>query len=318
MCGHRNHKLFFRKAAPAMRILYLRNTGFQCDPHEASIYQAKQKDWEIRSFDYYCANSDERILEQARQFMPTHVVWLGVCGGAYETRKETFKELRRNARTIALVPEASHPDWDRLIQTFYDYDCFDLIVNLDGNSAWNDRGMGLTTLAIYDQRPYAKYRDFEWRKRPIDVGFCGGSGSFGTMRQKLTDHLREAGVLTELRFVDIPGTYQVYADFLMNCKIVVNAAGSGNDRSLHVKGRVIEAGLAGCCLLEQSDSPTWQWFGVGSFFEFTDPEHCQWLINDLLKGSADRALCAAENLAREVRTNYSPEKLWGQIFERVN
>lgn len=301
-----------------MRILYLRNSGMQCDPHVSSILQlAEMRNFEVKVFDYFCNDSDEQILKVAREFLPTHVIWLGVCGGPYETSYKTFVELKRTARTIALVPEASHPDWDRLIQMYLDYDAFDLIVNLDGNPAWNHRGKGHTTLAIYDQRPYESYQDFGWDNRPIDVGFCGGSGGPGTMRQQLIDHLRSKGLVYEFPFIENPGTYQQYAYFMMDCKIIVNAAGSSGDRSKHVKGRVLEAALAGCVLIEEADSPIGMWFDPGSYYSFTSPEHCEEVIEGILSAGMDEAKKKAARFTIEVRDKYSPLKLWDKIFTRV-
>ena len=41
--------------------------------------------------------------------------------------------------------------------------------------------------------------------------------------------------------------------------MVLNTSWTGSDRH-HIKGRVLEAGWAGCALLEQAESPIAKWF----------------------------------------------------------
>lgn len=297
------------------RFLYLHPGTMQVAPHVGSLYQISDSTCTVNSFDFFVPEPDEAILHQALHYDRTHVIWLGVCGGPYEPCPGTFRTLRNHGiKTIALIPEASHPDWDRLIQRFHGADSFDLIVNLDGNKNWNDRGKGLTTLAIFDQRPYENVGTIS---RVHDVGFCGGSGGPGTMRERLISHLKHVGLLTEFPFNETRGTYQSYADFMMSCKIIVNAAGSAGDRSKHVKGRVIEAGLAGCCLLEEAGSPIHEWFSYNCFFTYDSPEDCEKQIRVLLNYHPDGITRRAEALSREVRTKYSPRVLWDQVLANL-
>lgn len=310
-----------------MRLLYLRSSSMQCDPHVSSLKEC----WNgvggkaFKVFDYFCEDSDNAILDIAHEFEPTHVIWIGTCGGPYETKAETFQELRKKSKTIMICPEASHPDWDRLIQEFYDKDSFDLIINIDGNPNWGHRqGKGLTTLAMYGQRAYQMdHNYYHWRNRPIDVGFCGGSGYPGTMRQRLVHHLtmvrrhNNMPLLTQFPFIECPGTYQLYADFMRMTKIAVNSCGSGEDRSKHVKGRVVEAGLAGCCLIEEEGSPIGLWFSKESYFTFETPEHCEAIIYEILSDPTE-AIKRRDNFCNETRRKYTPYKMWDEIFQFTN
>ena len=58
-------------------------------------------------------------------------------------------------------------------------------------------------------------------------------------------------------------SYKEAAQYMANVRIMPNFAQTGSYERMHVKGRVIEAGLAGCLLLEQADSPTRDWFEAG-------------------------------------------------------
>lgn len=300
-----------------MRVLYLRTTTFQCDPHVGSILQLEKdrKDIEVVVRDYFVEKVDLEITEWAAFYKPDVIVWLGVCGGPHQPSPNTFLLMRQSGiKTIMLCPEASHPDWHALIQTFITEKSFDLIVNLDGTPS----DTAFTTLAIYDQRPYANPKP--WSERSVDVGFCGGCGGPDTMRKRLLEHLKGSKnfKFVEAPFVDVPGTYQTYADFMMDCKIIVNSAGSSGDKSKHVKGRVIEAGLAGCTLLEEEGSPITKWFNGSCYLSFSDPQNCEDIAGYLLGIGSGDAQRTAANLSRHVRALYSPEVLWEQIFAKIS
>jgi hypothetical protein len=52
-------------------------------------------------------------------------------------------------------------------------------------------------------------------------------------------------------------------DYYARCQIIANHAQTGGGGQQHVKGRVVEAGWAGACLLENPGSPTSRWFDPG-------------------------------------------------------
>lgn len=295
-----------REEKKLMRILYLRTNTMQCEPHIASVLELGV---EVIVFDYFVDNAHEKILNIANCIHPTHVIVLGGATDHLELR--TLLELKKTSKVILLVPEASHPDWKAYLDKLENGT--DLIVNLDGNYDWDPERKHHTTLAIYGQQPYWHIQHL----KDIDVGFCGGPGAPGTMRQRLIDYLKEQNSITVFPFIEEPGTYQQYADFMKKCKIIVNAAGSSGDKSKHVKGRVIEAGLARCCLLEEVGSPIDQWFSKRSYFTFSSPENCKEQIDRLLVHDQSSSLYAAAILNEEVYTKYNPRKMWKEIFDKI-
>lgn len=299
-----------------MRLLYLRTNTMQCEPHIASVLELGV---EVIVFDYFVQHAHAKILNIFNAIKPTHVIVLG--GATDHLQAATLIELKRSAKVIYLCPEASHPDWkahlDKLSVGI------DLIVNLDGNYDWDPERKHHTTLAIYGTKAYGgSMQPGSWKDRPVDVGFCGGLGSLNSSRKRLIDYLIKEDRLTIFPFIETNGTYQQYADFMRSCKIIVNAAGSSDDRSKHVKGRVLEAGLAICCLLEEEGSPINQWFKDGSYYTFSSPEDCKEKIDYLLSIKAkswheDSPFKRALSLCKEVYTTYSPKKMWKEIFEKV-
>lgn len=305
-----------------MKLLYLRTSSFQCDPHVGSILQlAEERGWFVSVLDYFKVK-DPDILNHYIEHKFDVMIWLGTVHPD-RTQNHTFKILRENGcKTIFLCPEASNIGWHQSIIEFKRDGCFDLMVNLDGLSPKIEDVDIYTTLAIYDQRPYVHLKP--WHERPIDIGFCGG-GTFRrsesslplSFREQLIAHLRSFPNFKELEFVDQSGTYQKYADFMMDCKIAINCSGSGGDLSNHVKGRVLEAGLAGCLLLEDIKSPIDRWFKESSFRYYPNIEYLDKVVAFHLMQVGESSKIA-QSLNEEVRTRYNPSKLWDDIFRRVN
>jgi hypothetical protein len=283
----------------------------QCDPHVESAKEAFQA-YPIKVIDYF-KKSQEEIAEIVDVFRPTYIIILGAVTDHIKVESLALFQRYYNVKIIYLVPEASHPDWKAQLDKLKSF--VNLIVNLDGDYAWDPERKNYTTLAIYGQKAYDIQKHNNWNDRPINVGFCGGMGSLQSSRKRLIDYLKSLEILTTFPFIETCDTYNQYVDFMMSCKIVVNAAGSSDDKSKHVKGRLVEAGLAGCCLIEEEGSPISLWFEQGSYFTFTTPEHCAQVIEYLLK-NPEIAANAANKLYKQVREKYSPRKVWDEIITR--
>jgi hypothetical protein len=267
-------------------IEFLRTPSMQCDPHVASIQEIEPPPFNVT-----------------------------ICMGAMD-KDYDFEALKRKGKVIYYCCEASNPDWWPKLNEIKD--SVDLIVNVDGNDAYKDAH---TTLAIYGQKAFDRPWTV-WSIRPIPVGWCGGYDPNGiTSRDRLLRHFNDQRVrlgpypmIVKFPFIELPNTYHLYADFLMNTKFVINCSGSSGDKSHHVKGRVLEAGLAGCCLLEDNKSPISKWFSEDCYFTYNEPEDCELLIRDLMAHPEEAKLRAA-NLRHEVIEKYNPKKLWTEIFE---
>jgi spore maturation protein CgeB len=94
---------------------------------------------------------------------------------------------------------------------------------------------------------------------------------------------------------------------------------SGVSEVGQVKGRVLEAGWAGACLLEHADSPTRNWFTPGvDYAVYRDRNEALMAVHQLLY--SDRGVTAqrmADNLARRVRAEHSAEIFWGRVWEAL-
>lgn len=103
---------------------------------------------------------------------------------------------------------------------------------------------------------------------------------------------------------------------MRRCKIIVNHAMTANGSS-HVKFRVMEAGWAGACLLENKNPITPLWFKPGvHYIEYDDAEHAAQLIRQL-DSEPERMKKIANALHEEVARNHSPRVFWRKALDRI-
>jgi hypothetical protein len=96
--------------------------------------------------------------------------------------------------------------------------------------------------------------------------------------------------------------------------MVINTSMTGSGDAHHIKGRVIEAGWAGCCLLEQEGSPIWQWFPPDCYVLYRDPRDAASIIENL---DDDTIALKSARLAQEVRERFTPRQIYGEMLRRV-
>lgn len=234
--------------------------------------------------------------------------------GTYQTPLgvDKLRVLRDQAPLILLLTEGSDPHWKALLHTYAMWGVFSRIVNIDGNSQWPGAINDLTLLTPIDSMPFGEPLPLEQRWHTM--GFSGGVSDF---RRVLL------GKIPFVRVRDCPPepTYENYlqhAEFLRRCVACLNlrnmAPESGGN---HVKGRVLEAALAGACLFEPVGTPTSQWFTPGvDYVEYESVEH----IKELMLAAHDRhfeLLQMAEIMRRKVLVEHSPSRFWTQVFKGV-
>ena len=187
---------------------------------------------------------------------PDVVVYWATLNQQRMLSDETLRWVKSRARLVLWCSESSSPNYTELLTHYRNEQLFDLRVGTDGGNDLNyAKGLiDYTTLWPVDP---------EWYELPlppivrdIRLGFGGSIGddrkplirSFG---DALTVRERKAGNSEEF------DRYGSYAAWLMRCRAVVNDATL--DGGFAVKNRVIEAGLAGCCLFEMVGNPLKRW-----------------------------------------------------------
>ena len=112
-------------------------------------------------------------------------------------------------------------------------------------------------------------------------------------------------------------TYQKCADYISQCRIMPNFPATGSFERMHVKGRVVEVGLAGGLLLEQKGSPTPNFFTPGvDYLEWETTDQAREIV-ERLKDKPEETQAFGERFREKVMANHSAEKFWGRILDRL-
>jgi len=251
------------------------------------------------------AKNDVKILEAAKEFSPDIIFYIGGAQGAGLPTIETLRALRNIAKSISLVCDATDHPWHPALIEYKENECFDLQVGLDGSL---EAPVDMNTVTPLDPRIY------DTKPSPARDIRCGFSGqqSTKTVREMLISILESKGLIMVR-----PRTSALYGDyamFLRHCEMVFNVGLTGTAERLHIKGRVIESGLAGAALLEMEGSPADKWFPRKSIFFYRTVEDAEKIIRHASKNEvADKAAMLSEI----VRTKYNPQKIYGEMLERV-
>ena len=252
------------------------------------------------TFNHKGIRNDWLFLERARG--ADVIFYIGAHEAAGNPKWATLNALRSIAPSVLLCSDAADQPWHKTIEAYRRHQCFDLYVSLDGA---RDAPVDLATLTPVDPSVFSA------RERDIRCGFSGTVGRWNT-RSEMVNALMWFGGLTVRRRAREDG-YQEHGDFLSRCCMLINTSWTGTGQAHHIKGRVLEAGFAGCALLEYADSPIGEWFPQGCWMPWRTPPEAAEII-----ASGDEITRVAQNLAREVRERFSPRQIYGQILESLN
>ena len=146
---------------------------------------------------------------------------------------------------------ADHPMWE-LLQEYNDKKSFRLQVLMDGCKNSPPAAYSHVELTPVDPANFAKVA---WEDKPTPLGFSGGKGC----RTAVLDFLQSRGAIEY--FSGSPNRpYNEMCDFFTRCRAILNYGMTGSGQHFHIKGRVVEAGLAGAALFENDQSPLADWF----------------------------------------------------------
>ena len=267
---------------------------------------------------------DEDIRAAAARFRPDFVVYVGACGGNVPS-PESFRSLREEiAPTIHFCSDAADDPWWPLLEVYERKESFSLQVALDGVLPPPIAESGLAALTPIDLAFYDT-GILPHMKRDIAIGFAGNVGQRRKKKGRIlsvdprlefAEYLQGHGLQVRLR-VGGPENYHEVAQFLCHCRMVPNFAQTGSRRHLHVKGRVIEAGLAGATLIEPRGSPTVRWFKPGvDYLEWGNVEEAA-AHADRLRGRPEETEAMGARLRARVIAEHSPAAFWRRIFDRL-
>lgn len=254
--------------------------------------------WDIPNFN---------VTDTINRVAPDVAIFVGAHSShPYPVPADALATANREAPIILFSPDSMDDPMHPQLEEYYALKSFRLMIGADGckDSLLAKYGLVCITPHLPEDYPAIPYKD-----KPFRVGFAGGVG----WRMDMLNALRAKGLLTHL-----PGypnrPYPDVCNFYASCKFVTNLAVTGSRLRLHVKGRVMEAALAGAVLLEQAGSPTRDWFEPGvDYFEWRDTNE----LCDLAMQDGPEIEAMAERFHRKAIEKYSARPFWNGIFAKL-
>lgn len=287
-----------------MRALFITTDTVDCANHVQAWNSFASLPAEHLTFRLHGIRNDWRGIQKAEEIHPEVIFYIGACKAPGLPKSETLHTLRKIAPLIHLCSDAADRPWHPVLAGYRSRGCFDLQVAIDGASHVE---VDHSTLTPVDPKPFSSRG-----LRPIRCGFSGSIGRWNT-RSEVVNALHWLGGLT-LRERAARDGYQEHGKFLTRCRMLLNTSWTGTGHAHHVKGRVLEAGWAGCALLEHADSPITDWFGKDCYFSWRDVKEAAEIIRDASDQEINRR---ANQLAAKVRACFAPEMIYGEMLERV-
>jgi hypothetical protein len=267
-------------------------------------------DTEVVQYDTPSCN----MLAVAEARKPDIIIWIGAHRGSHHIPGvrpvPDTQELARVGRVAPMVhmcPDSGDDPWWPEIEDFERNSVFALQVGIDGCKNSPISKFGMVALTPIDP---AYFPDVPWDQKVHGCGFAGGGG----FRAGMMDDLSRKGLLT--RFDG--GDYKYMCAFYSLCKLVINDARTGTGARRHVKGRFVEAALAGAVPIEPHDAPTSDWFKPGEeYLVWHDHAEIESNIRSLSTSASERYRDMAAHLRRRMIEEHSPVVFWDKILKRI-
>ncbi len=282
-----------------MRALFITTDTSDCANH-VRAWDSFNEPAERVTLRIHGVFNDWQSIWKAEETRPDVIFYIGANSGSGLPRIPAFRALKRIAPIINICSDAADHPWHKVLKHYHAKDCFSLQVALDGA---RESPVDLTVLTPVNPLPFAGRPE-----RDIRCGFSGTLGRYDARSKAIR------AIDLTIRKRAPQGGYEDHAHFMTRCQMVLNTSWTGTGRAHHIKGRVLEAGWAGCALLEYVDSPIADWFPADCYLTWDSPEQAAHII----AGTHDaRIEHVAARLAEEVRARFTPEKIYGEMLSRV-
>lgn len=283
------------------KIVFLTAPSNDCYNHVAAFRSIAPAEHVI--MDFKGIRLDWEIVESIRKMNPNVVFYIGANEGTHALKWKALKEISRFAKTVNICSDAADKPWHNILENYKNIGCFDLQVSIDGG---RPSTIDLPSLTPIDSDQYQGEVNRDIR--------CGFSGSTGGKRSEIINALSWFGNLTVRNRAAQDG-YAEHVEFLKRCRMLLNTSWTGSGQTHHIKGRVLEAGWAGCALLEYHESPIKEWFPDDCYFIWRDAKEAAAIIKD---ASDDDISRRSRRLAEEVRARFSAKSIYGEILRKIN
>lgn len=297
-----------------MRILWLSPSDMTTESVITGLDSLGEHTAHVFRYDRCGFPVDRGMLDMADRMRPDVILYIGQNNRPFLAANDTFKRLKKIAPMVMLAFDASDRTWTDIMRSYCEEDCFTLMVNIDGCDDWPKREQDFTALTPTNPEFYRE--QIPLLERPIKFAFAGGYSS--QSRREIVEYLaKHAGLVIPPRN-ELYGSYQRYADFMCQTQIVLNVPWSGSDNASQVKGRVLEAGWAGCVLLDHESTAAKDWFRSGlDYVPYKTPSDAADAVTQLLSDQEWMQKLAVHH-QRIVRVAHSPAVFWRNVFQRIS
>ena len=284
-----------------MKTLFITTMTADCGNH-VRAWNSWEEPASHLTYNHTGICNDGYLVEEDRKIAPEIIFYIGACAATGNPRPGAFRDLKEIAPLVNLCSDAADRPWHGVLREYGRRGCFSLQVSIDGA---NNAPVDFVTLTPVDPVPFSRDVDRDIR--------CGFSGTVGRWNER-SEIVRALAWFGGLTVRSRGGDYTEHAAFMKRCRMVLNLSRTGSGHTDHIKGRVLEAGWAGCCLLESQGSPIAEWFPKGCWVEYKDPLEAAEIIASL----DDKTIReTASNLASEVRSRFAPRMIYSEILRRV-
>ena len=260
--------------------------------------------------------SDAALYAKLRELQPDLMVYIGSRWGVQPSTATLARINAQVAPSVHICSDAADPPWWDLLREYHEAGAFALQVAIDGNDQWPGAQNGLTLLTPIDAKHFGNGAT-PHVARAVACGYAGNQGAVGGNRNMVLQEVAFYNLVTMRLRDDAPGSYEAMCAFLCDSRMSLNIPYSGTETVFQVKGRVVESGLAGSCLLEVAGSPTNKWFTPGvDYLEYDSMPMCRELIVKLREDREQTERIGA-SLRRRALAEHSPAVFWGKVLEKI-
>lgn len=284
-----------------MKALFITTQTVDCANHVRAWNSIMDRPADHLAFDHMGLCNDWQMPQRANEVRPDVMFYIGAHRSRGNPKPQTLIDLRGIAPLVLICSDAADHPWHPVLGGYRGHQCFDLMVAIDGA---REAPVDLATLTPVDERPFRVEL-----KRDIRCGFSGSVGRWNARSETINALEWFAGLVVRRR--ETGDSYDAHARFMKRCRLLLNVSLTGSQQTHHVKGRVVEAGFAGCALLESAGSPIGEWLPDDCYLTWRHPRDVKAMIEDLDDATIDRA---ARRLAEEVRARYTARTIYGEIL----
>lgn len=265
--------------------------------------------------------TDANLFGRCKDISPDVIVYIGSRWGPQPATSTLAQINNLVAPMVHLCSDAADPPWWDLLREYHGAGAFAVTVAIDGNSNWPLHDSQLTLLTPIDPKNFSlvprPHAERQWA-----AAYAGNPGGTQSARRGI---LHEFAFRNLLRFRMRDGgmeTYPDYCRFVEDTRLMLNIPYSGTESAMQVKGRVVEVGMGGGCLLEVADSPTGRWFQPrsesepGEFLAYETVEEAVGLI-EWAAANPEEVEAMGLRLRERVLAEHSPKVFWGKVLARV-